>query len=55
MAQSLGLGCKIKTDLDVWKKCMVGDKNALLYLEKYNQKDVVLLEQIYLKSIYIGL
>lgn len=40
---------KIKTDYELWVKCMEGDKDALLQMEEYNKKDVSLLEEIYVK------
>jgi len=40
---------KIKTDYDLWVRCMDGDKNALTEMERYNQQDVRLLEEIYVE------
>lgn len=45
----LGVGRKIKTDLDLWKRCMAGDPKAFKEMAKYNIQDVKLLEDVYLK------
>jgi hypothetical protein len=39
---------KIKTDYDLWKRCMKGNKEALDEMFTYNKKDVVLLEDVYM-------
>lgn len=45
----LGVGRKIDTGgFDLWKRCMNGDSEALLDMEKYNIQDVKLLEDVYL-------
>lgn len=36
-------------DFQLWKACMEGDKEALSRLFKYNTKDILILEKIYLK------
>jgi len=38
---------KLKTDFDLWIKCMNGDSKSLLYMQKYNKVDVVILEDYY--------
>lgn len=40
---------KIKTDFELWKKSIEGDKEALSYMLKYNKQDVIILEKVYLK------
>jgi hypothetical protein len=40
---------KIKTDLDLWKGVIRGDAGAWEEMERYNQRDVELLEKVYLK------
>jgi len=40
---------KIKTDYELWIKCSEGNKEALEQMEKYNQEDVRLLEEVYLE------
>jgi len=39
---------KIKTDFDLWKRCLQGEQEALNYMLEYNKKDVLLLEEVYL-------
>lgn len=39
---------KIETKYDLWKRCMSGEAEALSYMEKYNRRDVELLEEVYL-------
>ena len=39
---------KIETDYRLWKRCKTGDPEALMYMEKYNKEDVLLLEEVYL-------
>lgn len=38
---------KIKTDFDLWVRCMNGDETALSQMLSYNKEDVVLLEDLY--------
>lgn len=40
---------KIKTDFDLWKGCIDGVKKEWDRMVKYNKKDVVLLERLYLR------
>ena len=40
---------KIETDYDLWKRCDVGEQEALDYMVKYNREDVNLLEEVYLE------
>ena len=40
---------KIKTDYELWVRCMDGDKDALTEMERYNQEDVRLLEEVYVE------
>jgi len=44
-----GYGNKMKTDKDLWRKCMAGDLKAWDYMRRYCDRDVELLEKIYLK------
>jgi RNase P subunit RPR2 len=39
---------KIETNFDLWKRCKIGDKDALTEMERYNKEDVALLEETYL-------
>lgn len=36
------------TNFDLWKMCVNGKEEALEYMEKYNRKDVAILESLYL-------
>jgi DNA polymerase elongation subunit (family B) len=48
VAQQLGLGKKVKHEgHELWLKCMAGDDEAWVTMERYNRNDVVLLEQVY--------
>lgn len=48
LAQRLGLGSKVRTlGIDTWLGCMAGKKADWKLMEKYNKKDVVLLEAVY--------
>lgn len=48
IAQALGLGKKTKhAGHELWVKCMAGDDDAWVEMEKYNRNDVVLLESVY--------
>lgn len=38
---------KLPTDFGLWIRCMEGDQESLLYMQKYNKVDVVLLEDYY--------
>lgn len=51
LAEYFGFEHKLDTDFNLWKRCMEGDKEALTYMAKYNQKDVILLEEIYIKLL----
>ena len=48
IAEVLGLGEKIDTTIELWKKCRGGDTKALDEMETYNVQDVLLLEEVYL-------
>jgi hypothetical protein len=39
---------KIKTEYDLWKRCLLGDQEALDYMIKYCKEDSLLLEEVYL-------
>ena len=47
IAQYLGVGKKIKTDGDLWIRCLDGDVKALKEMVRYNKMDVVVLEAVY--------
>lgn len=47
LAQSLGLGNKIKTDFTLWRDVYRGDSKAITEMLTYNKHDVVLLQQVF--------
>ena len=49
LGEYFGFGKKLKTDADLWRKCMAGDMKAMKYMRTYCNRDVELLEKIYLK------
>lgn len=49
LAGYFGIDHKLSTGFELWAKCMNGDKEALEYMNKYNEKDVEILEEVYLK------
>lgn len=49
LATYFGIPNKDETDFGLWVRCLKGEEKALLYMQKYNKKDVEILEQIYLK------
>lgn len=50
IADYLGIGRKIKTEFDLWKKILLdSDKTSMEKMVKYCKKDVVLLEKVFTK------
>lgn len=49
LGKILGLGQKLETSFELWAKCLEGDEEALTYMQEYNDQDVILLEEVYLK------
>jgi hypothetical protein len=48
VSEALGLEGKVKHEgFDLWIKCMEGDEKAWKCMEKYNKRDVTLLEELY--------
>ncbi len=47
LAKYLGVGKKIKTDVDLWLDCLAGKRSAIKKMVKYNKYDVVILEAVY--------
>jgi len=43
----LDIDTKMSTSFSLWKKCINGDATALAYMREYNEKDVVILEELY--------
>lgn len=49
LCEYFGIEHKMGTDFSLWKHCMEGDEKSLKYMEKYNRKDTVILEEVYLR------
>ena len=49
LANIFGIKGKIQTSFELWDRCVAGEKKALKEMESYNQQDVLLLEELYLK------
>lgn len=49
LGKQFGLGDKLDTDFELWARCMNGEEEAIEYMRKYNDQDVKLLEEVYLK------
>lgn len=48
IASYLGFGHKLQTDFGLWKKVLLdNDQEALDYMVEYNEKDVLLLEEVF--------
>lgn len=43
------VGNKIKTDFNLWKNCILGKQSAIDEMSTYNDMDVIVLEEVYLK------
>lgn len=42
---------KLETGFQLWKSCMEGDEQSLKYMLEYNNRDVLILEEVYLKLL----
>jgi len=49
LGRFLGVGHKLKTDVDLWLDCLNGDEKALKKMVSYNKVDVVMLRKVYQK------
>jgi hypothetical protein len=49
LGEYFGYGNKMKTDKNLWRKCLAGDIKAWNYMARYCDRDVELLEKVYLK------
>ena len=45
----LNIGKKIKTDFDLWEGCINGNLDSWRRMVRYNERDVILLEKLYLR------
>lgn len=51
LAQILGIEMKKETTMKLWVDCLDGDAESLDFMQKYNNRDVSILEEIYLKML----
>lgn len=49
LAGYFGVGHKIKTDFELWKRCLNGEEDAITEMDVYCQQDVKILEDVYLR------
>jgi len=49
LGEYFGVGKKIKTDFLLWRRCLEGEQAAINEMATYNDQDVVVLEEVYLK------
>lgn len=50
VVKELGIGQKAThTGFDLWKRCMAGDEKAWATMRRYNKRDVVITERLYLR------
>lgn len=49
LAKQFGFDTKLNTDFKLWVDCLKGDDKAISYMQEYNDQDVILLEELYLK------
>lgn len=49
LAKMFGFEGKLSTGFGLWRSCVEGDKDALNEMSLYNDQDVILLEEVYLK------
>jgi len=49
LGEYFGVGKKIKTDFMLWRRCLEGEQAAINEMSIYNDQDVVVLEEVYLK------
>jgi len=49
LARVFGFESKLETNFQLWKDCVNGEERALREMEVYNNEDVRLLEEVYLK------
>lgn len=47
LGEFFGVGEKIPTDFDLWRRCYLGEKPALVEMATYNRQDVVLLQNVF--------
>ena len=47
LGEYLGVGKKIKTNNELWLRCLAGERKALKEMLHYNKQDVIVLEKVY--------
>lgn len=47
LGEYFGFGKKLKTDAQLWQRCMAGDMQAFKYMRAYCNRDTELLEKVY--------
>jgi DNA polymerase elongation subunit (family B) len=52
LAHKLGLKTKVRhSGHELWVRCMAGDKKAWLKMERYNKRDVLILDKLYYRML----
>jgi DNA polymerase elongation subunit (family B) len=52
LARQLGLKTKLRhSGHDLWVRCMAGDRKAWLKMERYNKRDVLILDKLYYRML----
>jgi DNA polymerase elongation subunit (family B) len=51
LCQLFQIGQKVKTDFDLWEGCINGDKKSWDKMVEYNERDVIMLEELYLRAL----
>jgi DNA polymerase elongation subunit (family B)/predicted RNA-binding Zn-ribbon protein involved in translation (DUF1610 family) len=52
LAKTLGLRTKVRhSGHELWVRCMAGDKKAWAKMERYNKRDVVILDKLYARML----
>jgi hypothetical protein len=51
LLEFLGYEGKISTDIELWKRCLVGDPEALIEMDTYCRGDVWKLEEVYMDML----
>jgi DNA polymerase elongation subunit (family B) len=52
LAKELGIKTKVRhSGHDLWVRCMAGDKKAWAKMERYNKRDVLILDKLYTKLL----
>lgn len=49
LAKFFGYEGKAPTKFELWENCMIGDEDALYYMDVYCRQDIITLEQVFMK------